>query len=88
MKQKYGALRIVAALHRILGGLLILGGVWGWLSIPTHEPLALLPFLGVIVAGVFAFAFGELITLLIDIEYNTRQTPAPFTHRLPTEREP
>ena len=85
--KKYMALRFVASLHKILGGVVVGVGalmfIAGFSRAGTPElagqyasyiglGLALTCF----VSGMVIFAFGELIYLFIDIEENTRSPRA------------
>jgi hypothetical protein len=80
-KTKYGALRVVAALYKIMGSLVIPLGVFGlwWVTTYRHGHFGgwqtnqlVLACVGIIVGGVFMIAFGQLLCVFIDIEHNTR----------------
>ena len=82
MEHRYGALRFVAVLMKIIGAISIIAGFLGLASaiyfLATRQGY---PGIGAnlvwsfvpIVSGIFWWAVAELIYLFIDIEYNTRQ---------------
>ena len=69
METKYRVLRVLTWLYRIAGILALLGGIA--LSVLDR---VLLPAIAGAVSGLFIYAIGELIHVLIDIEENTRHT--------------
>jgi hypothetical protein len=81
--RRYRALRFVAALHQVVGVIVAVIGVMAVifslfsLRAVGSEGVAMF---GVAIAaflsGMFIYAFGELIYLLIDIEANTRLSSA------------
>ncbi|MGZ4787736.1 MAG: hypothetical protein ACXVZV_09705 [Terriglobales bacterium] len=82
MERKYGALRFVAVLMKIIGAISIIAGLLGVASaIYFLARGQAYPGIGVnliwsfvpIVSGIFWWAIAELIYVFIDIEYNTRR---------------
>ena len=82
MERRYGALRFVAVLMKIIGALSIIAGFLGLASaiyflargqnypgIGVNFVWSFVP----IVSGIFWWAVAELIYVFIDIEYNTRR---------------
>ena len=69
METKYKALRMLTWLYRIIGVLVFVGGIA--LSVLDR---VLLPAIGGAVGGLFIYAFGELLHVLVSIEENTRQS--------------
>jgi hypothetical protein len=82
MERRYGALRFVAVLMKIVGALSIIAGILGLIGI-LYPAIAHHDFAGMgsnivwmvapILSGIFWWAIAELIYVLIDIEYNTRR---------------
>ncbi len=78
--RRYRALRFAAAVHQVFGAIVAVAGVmtivFGLISLHAAGAKAVY-FLAMAIAGflwgMFIFAFGELIYLLINIEANTRQ---------------
>jgi hypothetical protein len=82
MERKYGALRFVAVLMKIIGALSIIAGLLALASAiyyvsSRHDYTGLAPNLvwaiAPVVSGIFWWAIAEMIYLFIDIEYNTRR---------------
>jgi hypothetical protein len=85
--QKYGLVRAIAFILKLLAWLALLGGVLAAVFSGTAGSapgaLQVLSQLGVIVGPVLGivwfvqlFAFGSILSLLVDIEENTRQLSA------------
>ena len=82
MERRYGALRFVAVLMKIIGALSIIAGILGligiiYTAVTNHSYIGvgsnLVWTLAPILSGIFWWAIAELIYVLIDIEYNTRR---------------
>ncbi len=82
MERRYGALRFVAVLMKVIGALSIIAGILGLIGIiytaaSRHDYTGMganvLWTLAPILSGIFWWAIAELIYVLIDIEYNTRR---------------
>lgn len=69
METKYKALRALTWLYRIIGVLVLLGGVAIAAMIRN-----LLPAIGGTVSALSIYAFGELLHVFVSIEENTRHT--------------
>jgi hypothetical protein len=82
MDRDYPALRVVSSIHKFVGILVGVGGILILLfallefnqpnSSSSTSYYRLFIGFAVILGGVFTFAFGSLIDLLMDIEQNTR----------------
>jgi len=82
MERRYGALRFVAVLMKIIGAISIIAGILGMVSI-IYTALSHHDYTGIgvnlawalapVLSGIFWWAVAELIYVLIDIEYNTRR---------------
>lgn len=82
MERKYGALRFVAVLMKVIGALSIIVGILGLVSgiyyVSTRHDYSslganLVWTIAPILSGIFWWAIAELIYVFIDIEYNTRR---------------
>ena len=82
MENRYGALRFVAVLMKIIGALSIIAGFLALASAiyfaSVHRDYTglganLVWSIAPILSGIFWWAVAELIYVLIDIEYNTRR---------------
>jgi hypothetical protein len=82
MEKKYGALRFVAVLMKIIGALSIIVGILGLAAAirfvaTTHDysnlGAQLIWTVAPILSGIFWWAVAEVIYVFIDIEYNTRR---------------
>lgn len=82
MERKYGALRFVSALMKIIGALSIIAGILGLVSaiyyISTRHDYSglgasLIWAIAPILSGIFWWAVAEMIHVFIDIEFNTRR---------------
>jgi hypothetical protein len=83
-RRGYFALRLVASLFRIAGGLAVLGGLVLFCSALSVHALGGTPFIvsgGIVLAGLGYIGLGEFIRLALDIEQNTRTT-TQLLHRL------
>jgi hypothetical protein len=82
MERRYGALRFVAVLMKIIGALSIIAGILAlagaiyfaatrhdYTGVSTNLVWAIAP----ILSGIFWWAIAEMIYVFIDIEYNTRR---------------
>jgi hypothetical protein len=82
MERRYGALRFVAVLMKIIGALSIIAGIVAlagaiyyaatrhdYTGVGTNLAWAIAP----ILSGIFWWAMAEMIYVFIDIEYNTRR---------------
>jgi hypothetical protein len=104
MKDRYRALRAVVALLRgfawivaVFGTLVVVGAALNTATEGGGSVRDWMRGLSVVVAGILVVglqtlllsAAGALITLLVDIERNTRATAEMFTHLIrPTDTEP
>lgn len=82
MESRYGALRFVAVLMKIIGVISIIVGILGIIStiyyvVHYHNyaglGVSILWTVGSILNGIVWYAAAELIYVLIDIEHNTRR---------------
>ena len=82
MEHRYGALRFVAVLMKIIGALSIIAGILAliggiYYASTRHDYTGLganlIWALAPILSGIFWWAIAELIYVFIDIEYNTRR---------------
>jgi len=82
MERRYGALRFVAGLMKVIGALSIILGILGLVAgiyyiASRHDYTGvgsnLLWTIAPILSGIFWWAIAELIYVFIDIEYNTRR---------------
>jgi len=82
MERKYGALRFVSGLMKVIGAISIIVGILGIIStiyyvVHSHNysglGVSVLWTLGSVLTGIVWWAAAELINVLIDIEYNTRR---------------
>lgn len=76
--ERFPALRIIAVLHRILGWVIVAGGISALLGVlagPVGPFLKLVGVMGIVVLfglmALWAFAVAEFIRLAIAIEHNT-----------------
>jgi len=72
---KYGALRIVATINKILGWLIIIGGAstaFYRFNYSNDEIMALAIFATSLLVGLLSIAAGEIFYVFMDIEQNTR----------------
>ena len=72
---KYGALRIVATINKILGWLIIIGGAltaFYRFNYAYDETMALAIFAISLLVGLLSIAAGEIFYVFMDIEQNTR----------------
>src|SRR5581483_4577563 len=82
MERRYGALRFVSGLMKVIGAISIIVGILGIASTiyymsQSHNysglGVSVLWTVGSILTGILWWAAAELIHVLIDIEYNTRR---------------
>jgi len=82
MERKYGALRFVALLMKVIGALSIIAGIIALASaiyyVATRHDYTglganLVWSIAPILSGIFWWAIAEMIYVFIDIEYNTRR---------------
>ncbi|HVZ19138.1 MAG TPA: hypothetical protein VG897_18615 [Terriglobales bacterium] len=82
MEHKYGALRFVSVLMKIIGALSIIAGILALVNaiyyVVSHHDYTgfganLIWAVAPILSGIFWWAMAELIHVFIDIEYNTRR---------------
>lgn len=82
MERKYGALRFVAVLMKVIGALSIIAGIIALASalyyvVARHDYTGLgndlVWSIAPILSGIFWWAMAEMIYVFIDIEYNTRR---------------
>ena len=82
MERKYGALRFVSGLMKVIGAISIIVGILGLIStiyyvVHYHNNsglgVSVLWTVGTILGGIVWWAAAELIYVLMDIEYNTRR---------------
>jgi hypothetical protein len=82
MERRYGALRFVAVLMKIIGALSIIAGILAlagaiyyaatrhdYTGVGTNLVWSIAP----ILSGIFWWAIAEMIYVFIDIEFNTRR---------------
>jgi uncharacterized membrane protein len=85
MKKRFGALRIISVLYKILAVLAFLGGIgvailnFSIMNSPNMDPALALPMilgglLGGLLGAVTLLAFAQLFDLMIAVEENTRAT--------------
>ena len=82
MERRYGALRFVSGLMKVIGAISTIVGILGIVSTLYYMSQAhnysglavnVLWTVGSILSGILWWAAAELIHVLIDIEYNTRR---------------
>src|SRR5579884_4010186 len=82
MERRYGALRFVAVLMKIVGAISIIGGILAlvgaiYFAASRHDYTGLgsnlVWAIAPILSGIFWWAIAEMIYVFIDIEYNTRR---------------
>ncbi len=82
MERRYGALRFVSGLMKVIGAISIIVGILGLASViyyvsSRHDYTGmganLIWTIAPILSGIFWWAIAELIHVFIDIEYNTRR---------------
>jgi len=82
MERRYGALRFVSGLMKVIGAISVIVGILGIISTiyyvtQSHNysglGVSVLWTVGSILTGIVWWAAAELIYVLIDIEYNTRR---------------
>ena len=74
--QKYGALRIISGVYKFLGwATLIIGIIVGFIIVVEDRvPVAgIVTIVASIITGILLLASGELFSLFIDLEENTRR---------------
>ncbi|GAB4512883.1 MAG: hypothetical protein OHK0046_13050 [Anaerolineae bacterium] len=74
MKKKYGALRLIMLVYRLLAGLALLGGLLSGAALIMSEQVP--AGIGSIVSGIIGFislvAFAQLIQVFLDMEEHLR----------------
>lgn len=85
MTKKYGALQIFSFIYRFIGVIIpLIGLAAAFLFVSQTQDFLTAGgiFLSSLISGISFFALGQLISLLIDLEFNTRRTAALLERQL------
>lgn len=100
MKKKFGALRIISAIYKVLAVLTLLGGIvatalyilalmqpgGGGMTLATIAP-AVVPLISGILGMIVLLAFSQIFDLLLSLEENTRLTAVLLQRQLRMQQQ-